>query len=176
MAAAHGSPPVPVTATGTTQCNLNGNLQVTDLGALGFMANMTPGHHAPACSNTGGSKLRTGHLRNAVSSDSWTDLCPLVSGGAVSDLTGGTISWAPAKKVAASTGVSLTGGSVSVVTATNGDQYLQLAYSGSVDAGSFAGGVSLTATSTADVAKLTADCAAGPVTGIHLKGSVTLGQ
>lgn len=92
------------------------------------------------------------------------------------DLAGGTIKWAPKGKVATSTGVALTGGSVSVVT-INGDTFLQIAYTGgSVAGGSFinASGASFTATSKQDIAALTAECANGPVDAIALNGSLTL--
>jgi hypothetical protein len=168
--------PVPVSATGPTTCNFNGSLQVTDASNLGLISNFTPYKHTPACNNTGGaSSLHTGHLRSAASADTWTDLCVLLTGTQPSDLSNASMSWSPRSKVADSTGVSLTSGSITQVLGSDGNTYLQLSYSGAVTAGSFTGGFSVTATSTSDLTSLQSDCSAGPVTGIHFRGSINLG-
>jgi hypothetical protein len=91
-------------------------------------------------------------------------------------VSGGAIKWSPAPRVTASTGVSLTGGSVSQVT-VGSDTFLRIAYSGeSVASGSFAnaGGGGLTVTSIYDMAGLSAACAGGPLTAIAFRGSITL--
>jgi hypothetical protein len=91
-------------------------------------------------------------------------------------VSGGAIKWSPTPRVTASTGVSLTGGSVSQVTAGS-DTFLRIAYSGeSVASGSFAntGGGRLTVTSIYDMAGLSAPCAGGPLTAIAFRGSITL--
>ena len=175
VASAKTTPAPPVAASGPTTCNFNGSLQVTDTGNLGLVANMTPYKHTPACDNTGGTVLKVGHIRNAVSSDTWTDLCVLLTGTQPSDLSNAYMFWSPRKKVADSTGVSLTGGNISQVVALNGQTYLQLTYSGTVTAGSYTGSFSVSAFSTASVTGLQNDCAAGPVTGMHFRGSISLG-
>jgi hypothetical protein len=143
------------------------------IGKIAIRGNMTP-HHVPACSNKGGTKLRTGHLSGLGSSATITGLCSLLPGAPMPDLAGGTIKWSP--RVASSTGVALTGGSASVVT-VGSDTFLRVAYTdGSVAGGSFtnASGASLTVTSRQDVAALTAECANGPVKAIAMNGSITL--
>ena len=176
VASAKTTPPPPVPATGPTTCTFNGSRQVPDTSNLGLTANMTPYKHTPACDNTGGTTvLKTGHIRNAVSSDTWNDLCVLLTGVQPSDLSNAYMFWAPRKKVSDSTGVSLTGGSISQVVALNGKTYLELGYLGTVTAGSYAGSFSVDAFSTASVTALQNDCAAGPVTGIHFRGSISLG-
>lgn len=175
VASAKTPPPPPAVAAGPTTCTFNGSLQVTDTSNLGLVANMTPYKHNPACDNTGGTTvLKTGHLRGAVSSDSWTDLCVLLTGTQPSDLSGAYMFWSPRTKVADSTGVSLTGGNLSQVVALNGKTYLQLGYSGTVTSGSFTGSFTVIATSTASVTGLQNDCASGPVTGVHFRGTISL--
>ncbi len=172
----HGKKPVPVTATGTTTCNYHGRLVVSPSGTIAIAGNLTPHHHSPACSNQGGTKLRSGHLSHLESTATTTGICSLLSGGTLPDVSNGTIRWSPKPKVAASTGVALTGGTVSTVT-KGSDTFLQVTYSdGSVAGGSFtnASGASLTATSRKTVAQLTADCAKGPVNTLALAGSLTL--
>lgn len=168
----------PVTATGATTCNFHGTLTAAAGAAVSIRGNLTPRKHTRACTSTGGTKLRTGHLSKSplISSVTTTGICRLLIGGTLPDVAGGTIWWSPKPKVAPSTGVALTGGTVSVVT-ISGDAYLQIAYSGgSVAAGSFtnATGGSLTATSREDVADLTAACASGPVDSISFSGTLTL--
>jgi hypothetical protein len=169
----------PVVATGTTTCNFHGSLSAANGAAVSLAGNITPHNNTKACTSTGGSKLRTGHLGRAPLSSGTTTtagICSMLTGGTLPDLSGGTIHWSPRPKVAASTGVALTGGTVSVVT-INGDTYLQVAYSGgSVAGGSFtnASGGSLTVTSRSDVAALTTACAAGPVDSIAVTGTITL--
>jgi hypothetical protein len=149
-------------------------MHANSAGIVAIRGNMTP-HHVPACSDKGGTKLRTGHLSGLGSTAAIAGgLCSLLPGGSMPDLSGGTIKWSP--RVASSTGVALTGGSVTVVT-VGSNSFLQVAYTGgSVAGGSFtnASGASLTATSRQTVAQLTARCADGPVGDIALKGSITL--
>lgn len=183
VASAHPAPPTshgpkpPVTATGTTTCNFHGTLSVNSAGVVSLRGNMTPRRHTKACTDNGGTKLRTGHLSHLAGTTTITGgLCSLVSGGSLPDLAGGTIRWAPRHKVASSTGVALTGGAVSVVTVGT-RSVLQVAYSdGSVAAGSFtnASGASLTTTSRRSTADLTAACANGPVKAIAVNGTITL--
>jgi hypothetical protein len=169
----HGGPKPPSTATGTTTCNFHGVLFADTTGKVTIRGNMTP-HHVPACSNKGGTKLRTGHLKGLTSTTTITGLCSLLPGGSMPDLAGGTTKWSP--RVASSTGVALTGGSASVVT-VGSDTFLQFAYTGgSVAGGSFtnATGASLTVTSRQDIKTLAAKCATGPVDVIAVNGSITL--
>ena len=145
------------------------------LGRVAIRGNMGP-HHVPACTNTGGTFLRTGHVSTLASTATITGgLCSLVaSAGSIPNLSGGTIKWSP--RVASSTGVALTGGSVSLAT-VGSDTFLEVAYSGgSVAGGSFANasGASFIATSRQTIAELTAACASGPVDAIALTGSLTL--
>ena len=176
VASAKGRP-TPVVATGTTICNFHGSLSAAAGATVSMKGNLTP-HHGAACSSTGGTKLRTGHLlkNTLVSTATTTGVCTLLAGGSLPDLAGGTIRWSPGPKVATSTGVAFTGGAVTVVT-VGSDSFLQIAYSGgSVAGGSFtnASGATLTLTSRATVADLTTDCAAGPVTSLSFNGSLTL--
>jgi hypothetical protein len=131
-------------------------------------------HHAPACSNQGGTKLRTGRLSGLAGPTTITSLCSLLTGGPLPDLAGGTIKWS--RRVASSTGVAFTGGTASVVTKTNGS-FLQIIYTGgSVAGGSFtnASGASLTVTSRSDTTRLGASCAKRTIRSIAVSGSVTL--
>lgn len=101
--------------------------------------------------------------------------CTLLPVGSLPDLSGGAIAWSPRPKFAPSTGIALTGGSVSTVT-VNGDQYLQIAYTGgSVAGGSFtnASGATLTVTSNQTVSELAAECGSGGQT-ITVHGTITL--
>ena len=169
--------PVAVTATGSTTCNFFGRLVINPDNTVSISGNMFR-HRGPTCSSQGGSRLRTGHMAAtpAVSTDTVTSLCSLVTGGTPPDVSGGAIKWSPAPRVTASTGVSLTGGSVSQVT-IGSDTFLRIAYSGeSVASGSFAnaGGGGLTVTSIYDMAGLSAACAGGPLTAIAFRGSITL--
>ncbi|HEV3213538.1 MAG TPA: hypothetical protein VGZ03_09110 [Acidimicrobiales bacterium] len=168
----------PVVATGTTTCNFHGTLSAAAGATVSIAGNLTPHKHTKACTSSGGTKLRTGHLsRSPLASTTTTaGICSLLTGGTLPDVAGGTIWWSPKPKVAASTGVALTGGSVSVVT-ISGDAFLQIAYTGgSVAGGSFtnASGGALTTTSRDDVAALTAACATGPVDSIAISGTITL--
>ena len=175
VASAHVKPP-PVIATGTTTCNFHGQLVLNTDGSLSLSGNITP-HHAPACSSTGGTRLRTGHMNQTLptsATSSTTDLCPSVTAAVLSaqtlaDLAGGTITWSPVPKVAGSVGVGLTGGSLSV-TGTS----LVVTYSGSsVTSGSFTGtGTGLSAST--DLASVVASCATGPVTSIPVSGTLSL--
>jgi hypothetical protein len=131
-------------------------------------------HHAQACSNQGGTRLRTGQVSGLAGTTTITSLCSLLTGGPLPDLAGGTIRWSG--RVASSTGVAFTGGSASVVTTTNGS-FLQIAYTGgSVAGGSFtnASGASLTVTSRSDTAHLSASCSKRTIRSIAVSGSVTL--
>lgn len=173
VASAKGGPPAPIAATGTTTCNYHGTLAVSATGTVTLRGAVTP-HHVRACSSTGGTKLKTGHLSGLASTATITGICSILSGGSLPDLSGGTIRWAPKRTAASSTGVALTGGSLSVVTVGT-DSFLQVAYtSGSVASGSFTGGASMTATSRQTTTELTAECANGPVDAIGLTGSLTL--
>lgn len=175
VASAKGKPPA-VTATGTTTCNFHGQLVLNTDGSLSVSGNLTP-HHGPACTSTGGSKLKTGHINQTLPTSapsSTTDLCPAVtaavtSAQALADLTGGNIAWSPGAKVAGSVGVGLTGGSLSVSGTS-----LVVTYSGSsVASGSFTGtGTGLLAST--DLASVQASCATGPVTSIPVSGSLSL--
>jgi hypothetical protein len=137
---------------------------------------LTP-HHVPACTGQSGKRrLQTGHVTGLASATTTTALCSLLSGGALPDLAGGTIKWSSHSRIADSTGVALSGGSVSVVTIGT-DHFLQVTYAaGSVAGGSFvnASGASLTATSRSDITQLTAECAHGPLNTISIRGSMTL--
>jgi len=177
VASAKGHKPTAIVATGTTVCNFHGNLSAASGANASISGNITP-KRGRSCSSTGGTKLRTGHLGASplASSATTTGVCSLLSGGTLPDLSNGTIRWTPGPKVAASTGVALTGGVVTVVT-VGANSYLQIAYSGgSVAAGSFtnASGAGLTAMSNATVADLTTACAAGPVSSLSFHGSLTL--
>lgn len=101
--------------------------------------------------------------------------CTLLPVGPLPDLSGGAIAWAPRPKAAPSSGIAVTGGSVSTVT-VNGQQYLQIAYTGgSVANGSFANasGASLTVTSNQTLSELAAECGdGGHSIGVH--GTITL--
>jgi len=163
-----------VVATGTTSCNIHGRLTIDSSGKVTIWGNLTP-KHGKACSSTGGARLRTGHFSTPLTSaptttttttsttttsttsttttttttlvgtTTTTMVCLPLPVGAVADVSGGTISWSPRPKVAASVGVALTGGTISEVT-VGAKQYLEIAYTGgSVASGSFAGssGVSL---------------------------------
>jgi hypothetical protein len=135
----------PTVATGSTSCNFHGKLTISSSGTVKISGNITP-KHGRVCTSTGGTKLKTGHFSTSLwSATSTTALaCPPV--GPLPNVSGGTISWSPRPKVAASVGVALTGGTVSVVT-DGSKQYLQIAYTGgSVASGSFAtaSGVTLT--------------------------------
>jgi hypothetical protein len=177
VAGAKSHKPTAVVATGSTTCHIHGTLSAAAGAMIAFSGNITPSH-GKACSSNGGTKLRTGHLKSGslASTATTTGVCTLLAGGTLPDVSGGTIAWSPRPKVAASTGVALTTGTVTVVTVGT-DSYLQLAYSGgSVAGGSFtnASGGSFTATSNDTVATLTTECAAGPVSSISFHGSVTL--
>jgi hypothetical protein len=103
-------------------------------------------------------------------------VCGLLSGGSLSDLAGGTIKWSPDHKIAASTGVALAGGSVSVIT-VDGKSYLQITYTGgSVAGGSFtnASGASFTAISRQTTTRLSEECANGHSDHIEIDGTLTL--
>ena len=173
MAAAKGKPPA-VTATGTTTCNFHGSLVLHGDGSLSLSGNIT-GHGA--CSSTGGSALKTGHMNQTVptsAASSTTDMCTAITAAAtapqtVADLSGGTIAWSPGPKVVASTGVGLSGGSLSSDGTT-----LTLKWTGStVTAGSFTGsGTGLVSTSSA--ADAVAACAAGPVTSLPVRGQLNI--
>jgi hypothetical protein len=174
VASAKGGRPTPGTATGTSTCNFHGTLAVSDTGTVSVRGNLTP-HHVPACSNKGGTKLKTGHLSGLASSGTITGICNMLTGGSLADLSGGTIGWSPKHTAAASTGIALTGGTISTLVGT--DSSLQVAYTGgSVADGSFmnASGVSLQATSQQTTAELTVECALGPVHSIPINGSLTL--
>jgi hypothetical protein len=210
-----------VTATGSTTCHFHGQLRVAADGSLSLSGNITPSH-GPACTSTGGAKIKTGHLTalagatptttttvapttttssttsttsttttsttttstttttvapTTTSSSTTTTLasCSLLPSGALADLTGGTIMWSPKAKVATSTGVAFTGGTVSVVT-NGGGQYLSIVYTGgSVAGGSFAtaSGVSLSLTSHVSLSELASACAAGSGS-IAVNGTITL--
>jgi len=168
-----GSPPRR-SAIGATTCNFRGTLTVSDTGKVSIRANLTP-HHAPACSNQGGTKLTTGHLSALASNATVSGICRMLDGGSLPDLSGGIIRWSPVRTAVASTGITLTGGTISTIVGT--DSPLQVAYSGgSVAGGSFtnASGAALSATSEQTTAELTAECALGPVDSITINGSLTL--
>ena len=120
VAAAKGKP-TPVTATGNTTCNYHGQLVLNSDSTLSLSGNLTP-HQGPACTSTGGSKLRAGHMNQTLPTTiptTATDLCPFVAAATslsvpLPDLLGGDIAWSPRAKVAGSTGVRLVGGSLSV--------------------------------------------------------------
>jgi len=178
VAYANGGHHAPTVATGSTTCNFHGALSAASGATVSITGNITPHKHSRACTNTGGTRLRTGHVGRTplASSTTTTGICSLLTGGSLPDLAGGTIRWSPPHKVAASTGVALTGGSVSVV-AVGSDSFLQVAYTGgSVAGGSFtnASGGALTVTSRDDIAALTAACAQGPMSAISFAGTITL--
>jgi hypothetical protein len=174
VASATGGPPTPRTATGTTTCNFHGTLAVSDTGTVSVRGNLTP-HRVPACSIKGGTKLKTGHLSGLASSGTIAGICNMLTGGSLPDLSGGTIGWSPKHTAAASSGIALTGGTISTLVGT--DSPLQVVYTGgSVAGGSFtnASGASLNATSQQTTAELTVECAIGPVHSIAINGSLTL--
>jgi hypothetical protein len=178
IASAKGKHHSPAVATGTTTCHFHGTLSAAIGATVSIRGNLTPKQHTKACTSTGGTKLATGHITKSplVSTATTTGVCTFLAGSTLPDLGGGTIWWSPKPKVAASTGVALTTGAISVVT-VGSDAFLQIAYTGgSVAAGSFmnASGASLTAISNDDVASLTAACASGPVSSIAFNGSLTL--
>lgn len=167
-----------VVATGTTSCNFHGRLTINSGGTVTITGNITP-KHGPACTSTGGTKLRTGHFSTPLLSTTTTTTttssttttsttttmvsCLPLPVGPLSDVSGGTIAWSPRPKVAPSVGVALTGGTVSEVTVA-GEQYLEIAYTGgSVASGSFASasGVTLTAWSNQIVSALNSACTDG---------------
>jgi hypothetical protein len=176
VAAAHGGPKPPVVAAGTTTCNIHGQLVLNSNGSLSLQGNLTP-FHGPACSSTGGSKLHTGHMNQTLptsAASSTTDLCPAVAAATSSpqplaDLAGGNISWSPHSKVAASVGVGLTGGTLSV----SGMNLVVTYTASSVASGSFMGAGSGFTAST-NLAAVQAACASGPVTSLSLRGTLSL--
>ncbi len=174
-AKSHSNAPV---ALGSTVCNFHGSLTAPVAGLTSLSGNITPQHKAKACSSTGGTALHTGHLvkNTLVSATSSVGVCALLAGGSLPDVSQGVIKWSPKPKVAATNGLALGAGTVSIVTVGT-DSYLQIAYaSGSVSSGSFtnASGASFSATSNDDVATLTSDCAGGTVDSIAIHGSLTL--
>ena len=143
---------------------------------MSISGNLTPHRHAPTCSVGRTRKLETGHLAGLATANTTTALCSLLAGGPLPDLAGGTIKWSPTGRIASSTGLALTGGSVSVIT-TGTQSFVRITYTGgSIVGGSFAApsGVSLTATSREDTTRLAADCARGPLRAISVTGSLTL--
>ena len=175
-------------ATGTTSCNFHGRITINASGNVSISGNITP-KQGRACTSTGGTKLRTGHFSTPLmttptttttvpaTTTSTTTLaaCLPLPVGALSDVSGGTVSWSPRSKVAPSDGISLTGGTVSEVT-FDGKQYLEISYTGgSVASGSFAGtsGVSLTVWSNQTVSELTEACSHGSHS-ISFHGTLTL--
>jgi len=173
VASGKSGPPAPRTATGTTTCAFQGTLTVSDAGRVSVRGNLTP-HHAPACSNEG-AKLTTGRLSVLASTGTIAGICKMLDGGSLPDLSGGIIRWSPARTAAASTGIRLSGGTISTLVGI--DSPLQVAYAGGrVAGGSFtnASGASLKAASEQTTAELTAECAIGPVDSIAVNGSLTL--
>jgi hypothetical protein len=176
VAAARGGPKPPVAALGTTTCNIHGELVLNSNGSLSLRGNLTP-HHGPACSSTGGSRLHTGHMNQTLPTSapsSTTDLCPAVTAATSSpqplaDLAGGDIAWSPTSKVAGSVGVGLTGGTLSV----SGTNLVVTYLASSVASGSFTGSGSGFTASTS-LAAVQAACASGPVTTLHLLGTLSL--
>ncbi|MEI7860386.1 MAG: hypothetical protein WCI26_11230 [Acidimicrobiales bacterium] len=178
VASARGKPPA-VTATGTTTCNFHGQLVLNTDGSLSLSGNITPSHGVAACTSKGGSLLRTGHINqtlptSAVPGVVATDLCPAVAAAVTSpqtlaDLAGGAVAWSPGPKVAASVGVGLTGGSLSVASTS-----LSVTYTGSsVTSGSFTGSSTGLSAST-DLASVQASCLGGAVTSIPVRGTLSL--
>jgi len=55
-------------ATGTTSCNIHGRLTISSSGTVTIWGNLTPNKHGRACTPTGGTKLRTGHISTALTS------------------------------------------------------------------------------------------------------------
>lgn len=101
--------------------------------------------------------------------------CSLLPVGALSNVSGGTITWSPRPKSAPSVGIALSSGAVSMVT-VYGEQFLQVTYSaGSVASGSFAtaSDASMTLTSRQTVAELNSACAGG-ASSFAFHGTVTL--
>jgi hypothetical protein len=170
----HGGSGYGYGASGTTSCNFHGRLVVSANGAVSITGNITP-KHGKACTSTGGAKIKTGHFSVPVASaPSATTFTTCTR--SLPDLSGGTIAWSPRPKVAASVGVTLTGGSVAPVT-VGSKTYLKIVYlGGSVTSGSFinASGVSLTGTSNAPASAFTARCASGGKFTITFHGTLTL--
>ncbi len=139
------------------------------------MAGALIGNHRSACSSRGRERLGTGHLSGLTGTAPSGGLCSLLSGGSLPDLSGGSIRWSEGRN-ATSTGVALTGGSVSVV-ANGKHSVLQIVYTGgSVIGGSYtnASGASLTATSRKRTTQLADECANGHLHEIEIDGSLTL--
>jgi hypothetical protein len=174
VAVAAGRPPAPTAAAGTTTCNFHGTLTVTDSGTVSMRGNLAP-HRAPACSNKGGRKFKTGHLSGLASTATIGGICNLLIGGSLPPLSGGIIAWSPQRTAATSRGIALTGGTISTLVGT--DSPLHVGYTGgSVASGSFtnSSGASLNATSQQTTAELTVLCAIGPVHSIAISGTLTL--
>ena len=189
-----------VAATGSTTCNFHGRVAVDSNGLLSITGNITPGKgmKGKACTSTGGAKIKTGHFTSPLtstpppttttssspttsspttSSTTTTTVaaCSLLPVGALSNVSGGTITWSPRPKSAPSVGIALSSGAVSMVT-VDGEQFLQVTYSaGSVASGSFAtaSGAAMTLTSRQTVAELNSACAGG-ASSFAFHGTVTL--
>ena len=184
----HGPGQTGVSATGSTTCNFHGRVAVGSNGSVSITGNITPGKglKGKACTSTGGAKIKTGHFTSPLTSTAppttttsttttTVVACALLPVGALSDVSGGTITWSPRHKSAPSVGIALTGGAVSTVT-IDGEQFLQVTYSaGSVASGSFAtaSGVSITLTSRQTVAELNSACLGG-ASSFAFHGSLTL--
>lgn len=189
MATGHGPGknhgPIGTPLSGTVTCTVHGTLVLSASGSMTVRANLTPMHGA-ACVASSGAKLRTGHFTSPLVFTSTTTTSPTSStlttsaptcaplpSGAVGDLMGGAIAWTSRPKVAASTGISFSGGTATT-TAANGK--FQVAYStGSVTGGSFitTTGASLTMTSRQSVTQLQSRCESGK-TVIAFTGTLTL--
>ena len=188
MASGHGPGthgPTRASATGTATCTMHGIVIFAADGTVSVRGNITPSHGA-GCTVTSSTnyvtKLRNGHFSSPLtsatvaptstvpSSSTTAKTCAPVPSGSLPDLAKGTIAWNSRPKFAASTGISLTGG-----TATSTTGHLVIAYtSGSVASGSFANtSVTLTLTSNQTLTQLQARCA-GDRFVIAVHGTITL--
>jgi hypothetical protein len=177
VSAASGRP-APSVPTGDTTCtlhNLNMHFSST-LTSTATTADITvtlSGNPLRHCSNVGTARHRVvnGHLYKLSATIPAGATCAGVLASTTTPaLSGGTVKWTPAGKIAKSTGITFPAGTMSTTT----DGHLQLSLSAGTVSGSFAStDAAITATSTATLADLNAACATG-ITNVHFSGTATL--
>ncbi len=160
-------------ATGTITCQVHGVAVLRADGSVLVHLNITPGHEK-GCQSTSGARVRTGHviLRSTSTPSVPTSTsagCLSLPSGALPSLSAGSVSWDPRPKMAPSTGLTLSSGSVS-----QASNHVQISYvAGSVSGGSFVGSASLNVTSRQSVTQLSHRCVSRAWV-IAVTGTITL--
>jgi hypothetical protein len=167
----------PVSLVGPVTCSVTGTVSFSPPlqtgGTVPSTVTVRASLHKCTDTRAQGAKLTTGHVSGLTGTTTTNDCATLLSGG-VPDLSSGNANWSPTSKIVASSGISLTGGSATVVTGGK-KSTVQLSFSGgSVTSGSFAGeSPSVTVSSKQDTTQLNSRCVNG-LSELGFKGSATI--